>query len=968
MQNLCDKQVTHISLVCMNSLRFPGLRGRQNLVAPPTGTTCQWLETHQVYEAWLQRSSVDACNGLLWITGKPGSGKSTIMKSALEKCKSAQHPNKIIVSFFFDVKGPELTRSTVGFLRSVTYQIISQNAQLEALFIDLFLEDALHGSAGTGQCPPLFHHTEPDISWTKEQLQSFLYRVFRQKQTSNVSFVMFVDALDECDSHDGSEVAYLLRSLTKTAYTSGTILDICISSRYFGSITVGDCARINMEQCNRQDIEQCVLEMFATADMAVDSSNPWGQLCSRIVDKSSGVFLWAKLVVEALRREREAGTSSDTLESRLKEVPGRLEEVFRDLLREYSTASPSERLIVTRMFQWAIFSFRPLRLKHWHHILAFIKTTERTERASLKSLGLASAASEIEHAEISGDGTQKNIRKQRLEDGDDSLERQIRFRSKGLIGVFSTSESLDEVVPLKPMDDRRSSLNANAGSVTSELGETRLVELMHESVREFMLQKGGFALIDETLPSNAPLRSHVFILNMCLDYINVIELDDWIRAKQESWPQLVQLEGGSQQFRAKECSATSSLLKKGGRPTRHGSVNSFSSAASAEYDRSSADTLDSDSTFYSQGGTSSDNFHDSELGRRPRSFSTPSVRGSSPTRHPIPMPSRSTSEPPAPKSELPTSSRVASMINSESLQVELKSETRNGDKTSAWVPPLTEQFQHVEGDFMDYRPTQQLDFDMSFYFYAKNMVFKHVYAATGLGTDPGPIIDRLIASKGRLWRRWVYLQEEALHPKTTLVDFLLDHMHPDSYHVWMKSFTTTTPSRLTYFLLCLEMNSVTAQLAIRHDVEHALEWDEHPIILKALLENWNMDDWSESVMSECFGTYLAHLDDLVIYEKITSHAWNSCITKADENGNRLIDLAPKDGKLRVDLLLKMGTIEVRSFRSTINPCLLDEEADGTRRHCKDNLPVLVDVSAPHKNATSLAINFWGFWPASVAVD
>lgn len=583
MQNLCDKQVTHTFLVCINSLRFPGLRGRQNLVAPPIGTTCQWLETHQVYEAWLQRTSVDACNGLLWITGKPGSGKSTIMKSALEKCKSAEHPNQVIISFFFDVKGPALTRSTVGFLRSVTYQIISQNARLEALFLDLFLRDALHESSGTGQCPPRSHHTEPVVSWTKEQLETFLFRVFRQRQTSNVSFVMFVDALDECDSHDGSEVAYLLRSLTKTAYTSGTILDICISSRYFGSITVGNCARINMEQCNRQDIEQCVREMFATADIAVDSVNPWGQLCSRIVDKSSGVFLWAKLAVEALRRDREAGTSSDTLESRLKEVPGCLEEVFRDLLGEYSTSSPSERLIVTRMFQWAIFSFRPLRLKHWHHILAFIKMTERVGRVSLKSLGLSSAASEIAHTEVSGDGTRQSIRKQRLEDSDDSLERQIRFRSKGLIGVFSTSESLHEPGLLKPMDDTRSSLNANAGSVTSDLGETRLVELMHESVREFMLQKGGFALIDETLSSNAPLRSHVFILHMCLDYINVVELDDWIRAKKESWPQLAQFEEGFQQ---RERFESLFSLKKGGRPTRHSSVDSFSSAASAEYDRS----------------------------------------------------------------------------------------------------------------------------------------------------------------------------------------------------------------------------------------------------------------------------------------------------------------------------------------------------------------------------------------------
>lgn len=957
MQRLCDKKVTHIFLVCINSLRFPGLRGRQNLVAPPIGTTCQWLETHQVYEAWLQRTSADACNGLLWITGKPGSGKSTLMKSALDKYKSAQHPNQIIISFFFDIKGPALSRSTVGFLRSVTYQIISQNAQLEALFIDLFLGDAPHESAGTGQCPPRFHHTEPVISWTKEQLEAFLFQVFRQRQTSNVSFVMFVDALDECDSRDGSEVAYLLRSLTKTAYTSGTILDICISSRYFRSTTVGNCARINMEQCNRQDIEQCVREMFATADMAVDSADPWGQLCSRIVDNSCGVFLWAKLVVEALRRDREAGTSPDTLQSRLKEVPDRLEEVFRDLLREYSNSSPSERLIVTRMFQWAIFSFRPLRLKHWHHIMAFIKMTERVGRVSLKSLGLSSAASEIPHAGASGDGPRQNIRKKRLEDSDDSLERQIRFRSKGLIGVFSTSESLHESGPLKLMDDTRSSLNANAGSVTSDLGETRLVELMHESVREFMLRKSGFSLIDETLSSNAALHSHVFILNMCLDYINVLELDGWIRAKM----------------------LTPDGQLKGGDRTRHSSVESFSSAASSEYDGSPEASVKFSSRSDDEKGSGdekgnddekgSDDWYDSQLARRPHNLEAASVHESSPRRGLFAAPCRLTSEPLAPESEPPNFFTIAATLQPKSLQTEFELKRSKSDQTAEWVPSLTEHFQHVEEDFMDDRPAQHLDFDMSFYFYAKNMVFKHAYAAAGLGADPGPIIDRLIASKGRLWRRWVYLQEDALHPKTTLVDFLLSNMHPDSYHVWMKSFTTTTSSRLTYFLLSLEMNKVTAQLAIRHDVEYALKRGEHPIIISALLKNWNVGYWSEGVAFECFGTYLAQLHSLVIQKKITCRAWNWCITKPDKDGNRLVDLGPKYGAWGADLWLNEDTIRRAIEATTVlspPPCVFDEEADGTRRRRNHDL-YNVNIDS-HKNATSLAIDVWGFWPAFVGVD
>lgn len=1022
----CNVQFTHPFLVCLDSLRFPRLHGRQSLVDPPTDATCQWLETHETYKDWLQRTSVDSFNGMLWITGKPGSGKSTIMKTALDAAKGAQRrPERIAISFFFDAKGPPLTRSTIGFLRSVTHQIIVQNAHLRAMFVDLFFEDNLHKSAGTVQSPLKLQRAEPVVSWTKQQLQSFLYRVVRQ--ISRVSFVMFVDALDECDSDDASEVAYFLRDLTHIAFNSGTVLDICVSSRTFGSITVENCARINMEQCNRQDIERCVQGMFATAGMAVNPPNPWSQLCSNIVEKSSGIFIWAKLVVEALRKEREAGMDLNTLLLHLKEVPSQLEELFRDLLHVYSHSGPKERLIAARMFQWAIFSFRPLRLKQWHHILAFIKTTETTGRTSLKNLGIWTTASAPGDTQASASELRHNLQMQSWEDADDSLERQIRFVSKGLIGVSLKPELLHEFDSLKPMNEARSSLDANAGSFSSELGDSRLVELMHESVREFMLQKGGFALMDGTLSTDIPLQSHVFMSNMCLDYINILELDDWIAAKEQIWSLDVQSSKEFLRYKAEKLQSAVTRLAHPGMHTqlespqnpflslygtrirRGRSVSSFGSAASAEYDRESGHEVTLESHESSHDSENSDDTLETSnypvfkfKVRRAISALKVEVSWLKDESHFIKrfeadihkreilhdhesqkpgLPSPETvSDRELQKKKIQADREKVHFLESVRTTREmaaklkwagLKRQLRRRERCSGQDGWLTEQSQRLEDLFPNHgqedapSPTERLVFDVSFHFYAKNMVFEHAYAATQLGADPGPVIDRLIASRACLWRRWVCLQEDALHPETTLVDFLMDQ--PNSYHTWMKAFVNTTPKRLTYFLLCLEMKSVTAHLVIRHDVEHAIAHGEHPMILRGLFQNWNVATWpqgsssitSENIRYEFLETYLANVHDLLIHEKLTSDAWKSCITKPDSDGKSLTDLAPRSPSWIAGLLLGLDAILVRSLRSPINPCLL-AKTEEPRTLCKHDL---YDNTELHEHANSFAVHVWGFWPA-----
>jgi adenylylsulfate kinase-like enzyme len=45
--------------------------------------TCSWLIRKPEYLDWLNPSKLSQHHGFLWIKGKPGAGKSTVMKFAL---------------------------------------------------------------------------------------------------------------------------------------------------------------------------------------------------------------------------------------------------------------------------------------------------------------------------------------------------------------------------------------------------------------------------------------------------------------------------------------------------------------------------------------------------------------------------------------------------------------------------------------------------------------------------------------------------------------------------------------------------------------------------------------------------------------------------------------------------------------------------------------------------------------------
>ncbi|KAF5003078.1 hypothetical protein FDECE_10359 [Fusarium decemcellulare] len=493
---------------CIQSLWFPSINSRRQSLGNPAEQTCHWLIEHDAYQDWLTGRNEKKHYGLVWLKGKPGAGKSTLMKDAFRRANLEQEKSDYCTAaFFFSAKGHEFEHSPTGLFRSLLHQLLPQHQGQLRRFTDIWQEKKLEWE----------REGQVDAPWQETELESFFESMFTQHPAKKT--FIFIDALDECDDNRIRTQAYFWRRITKSAHAASVDLNVCLSSRHFPSITVNHCPEIIVENHNGRDIATYVEQRFKLGIAAQEPN--WKQLRNGILNKSAGVFLWAVLVVDEVLRYWDDGKDLRYLLKQLDVLPQPLETLFTQL---FLSLRPEARQLTVRLFQWAILAIKPLRLYEWHHILAFIRQP-----------------------------TPSSLNEWRMSDNftgtDDQLERQIRSISKGLVEVkrTTTDEPQDEIMEMM-------SVFAGAGSLNLEQGETRVVQVIHESVREFFLRSNGFSTLDPSLETHPIGQGHLSIMSTCLDYLDIAELDALVQARSRA----EKIDGAQpRQIEAASCSSPS---------------------------------------------------------------------------------------------------------------------------------------------------------------------------------------------------------------------------------------------------------------------------------------------------------------------------------------------------------------------------------------------------------------------------
>ncbi|ETS81125.1 hypothetical protein PFICI_06127 [Pestalotiopsis fici W106-1] len=352
-QPVSDSYDEEIFKKCLDSLWFTEMEYRRSQIDSPHPETSKWLFAEEKYMTWFEHLKCEEHQGLLWIKGKPGAGKSTLMKKAFNDA-SAQEPltGGIYASFFFHSRGNvELQKTSLGLFRSLWHQLLRSDEVFRSKFMARFLAKPT---------PP---DNQAQSIWTLEELKD----LFREALTKHVRPVMlFIDGLDECVETEIRDLVNFFRKLTTTATSNGARLSVCLSSRHYPHITVSNCPEITVEDENQDDISLYVhAQLFPE-----EQKGMYAEIREQIVRRAGGIFLWTVLVVRILLEDFDSGMGANpaSLQERLDTVPSRLEELFLDLFKH---TKGNDLKTTVFLIQVVLFASSPLKDGEMAQCLSF---------------------------------------------------------------------------------------------------------------------------------------------------------------------------------------------------------------------------------------------------------------------------------------------------------------------------------------------------------------------------------------------------------------------------------------------------------------------------------------------------------------------------------------------------------------------------------------------------------------------
>ena len=276
----------------LNSLHFDYMAQRQATVEPAHEQTFGWVLDPSLpvkFDDWLRFQ-----DGIYWINGKAGSGKSTLMKFLLnhvstgESLRSWAGPKRLITaSFFFWNAGTSLQKSQEGLFRFLLYEILSQCPEL----IRTVCSSKARNFRPFG---------EEYKSWTWQELWHAIAQ-FKDQGGAKARFCFFIDGLDEYDG-EPDHIISVLKSLR-----DWSDVKLCVSSRPYNEFRDAfgrpSDSQMALEDLTREDIKsyvQSTLEENPRFKVLKARDDRTQDLVQVIVEKAQGVFLWVILVVKSL--------------------------------------------------------------------------------------------------------------------------------------------------------------------------------------------------------------------------------------------------------------------------------------------------------------------------------------------------------------------------------------------------------------------------------------------------------------------------------------------------------------------------------------------------------------------------------------------------------------------------------------------------------------------------------------------
>lgn len=316
---------TATSTEILKSLQFPLMHDRYSLIHERHPETFSWIfeSAASPFKTWLEQDS-----GAFWISGKAGSGKSTLMKFLNRSPQLRDSLNVwagdrqlFIASFYFWITGTRMQKTQEGLLQSILHEILRQEPALIPKVVPARWE----------QDSSFHENLQP---WTLPELYDALETVIREKPAA--CFCFLIDGLDEY-AGDAGEQGLFADKIQKLASSSS--VKVCVASRpwtAFESVFGVESKRmLKVQDLTRDDMDRFVkntLEENPRFAMISRRDSRALDLVHEIRDSAQGVFLWVVLVVKSLLAGATQEDDVEELTKRLRALPRDLKGFFQRML------------------------------------------------------------------------------------------------------------------------------------------------------------------------------------------------------------------------------------------------------------------------------------------------------------------------------------------------------------------------------------------------------------------------------------------------------------------------------------------------------------------------------------------------------------------------------------------------------------------------------------------------------------
>ena len=328
-----EAQEVTVAQRILQSLKFDAMHHRRAGIAKTFEKTYEWIYLPEEeleakrgvqvrFQEWLRTGS-----GIYWISGKAGSGKSTLMKflasnvkthSALDQWKGTG--KLVTASFFFYYYGSNLERTQIGLFKALLFEILQVCPDMmESLCPERWSADE--------------HNKYRSDSWELEELSGMMDRLRSQPFRSDGferRFCFFLDGLDEYDG-DHNDIITVLNRMSSSEH-----IKIVASSRPWNVFQIAfgqhKDKMLTLQELTFGDIHQYVegnlFRDYPSALLGTDE-DARAEIAQEVTEKAQGVFLWVYLAVKELRKSFQNGDSLFDVRRRLKRIPPQLEKYFR---------------------------------------------------------------------------------------------------------------------------------------------------------------------------------------------------------------------------------------------------------------------------------------------------------------------------------------------------------------------------------------------------------------------------------------------------------------------------------------------------------------------------------------------------------------------------------------------------------------------------------------------------------------